>query len=93
MREGRPQGNPGSAWGRSLAPALPPAVATGAGNLVGPAGEPGGDASAPAGLVERLTGLAGPFDSGALALAVVVLTIVGTFFRGPNWAWVWPWAP
>jgi quinol-cytochrome oxidoreductase complex cytochrome b subunit len=28
---------------------------------------------------------------GLLALAVVVLTIVGTFFRGPNWAWVWPW--
>ena len=35
-----------------------------------PAGDPGGDASAPRGLVERLTGLAGPFDSGALALAV-----------------------
>ena len=30
---------------------------------------------------------------GLLALTVVVLTIVGTFFRGPNWAWVWPWAP
>ncbi len=29
---------------------------------------------------------------GLLALAVVALTIVGTFFRGPNWAWVWPWA-
>ena len=28
-----------------------------------------------------------------LALAVVVLTVIGTFFRGPNWAWVWPWAP
>jgi quinol-cytochrome oxidoreductase complex cytochrome b subunit len=28
-----------------------------------------------------------------LALAVVVLTLIGTFFRGPNWAWVWPWAP
>ena len=25
-------------------------------------------------------------------LAVVaVLTIIGTFFRGPNWAWTWPW--
>jgi quinol-cytochrome oxidoreductase complex cytochrome b subunit len=23
--------------------------------------------------------------------AMVLLTIVGTFFRGPNWAWVWPW--
>ena len=22
---------------------------------------------------------------------VIVLTIIGTFFRGPNWAWVWPW--
>jgi len=21
----------------------------------------------------------------------VVLTIVGTFFRGPGWSWVWPW--
>jgi quinol-cytochrome oxidoreductase complex cytochrome b subunit len=28
-----------------------------------------------------------------IALAVVGLTVVGTFFRGPNWAWVWPWAP
>jgi quinol-cytochrome oxidoreductase complex cytochrome b subunit len=27
-----------------------------------------------------------------LAVAVVVLTVIGTFFRGPNWAWVWPWA-
>ena len=27
----------------------------------------------------------------AVALAVVAVTIVGTFFRGPNWAWVWPW--
>jgi quinol-cytochrome oxidoreductase complex cytochrome b subunit len=26
-----------------------------------------------------------------LALAVIVLTFVGTFFRGPNWDWVWPW--
>ena len=26
-----------------------------------------------------------------LALAVIVLTVVGTFFRGPNWDWVWPW--
>lgn len=23
---------------------------------------------------------------------LVVLTAVGTFFRGPGWAWVWPWA-
>ncbi len=22
---------------------------------------------------------------------LVVLTAVGTFFRGPGWAWVWPW--
>ena len=24
-------------------------------------------------------------------VALVAVTIVGTFFRGPNWAWVWPW--
>jgi Cytochrome b(C-terminal)/b6/petD len=23
----------------------------------------------------------------------VVLTAVGTFFRGPGWSWVWPWQP
>jgi quinol-cytochrome oxidoreductase complex cytochrome b subunit len=28
----------------------------------------------------------------ALALGLVVLTVVGTFFRGPNWVWVWPWS-
>jgi quinol-cytochrome oxidoreductase complex cytochrome b subunit len=22
---------------------------------------------------------------------VVVLTVVGTFFRGPEWRWIWPW--
>jgi hypothetical protein len=22
---------------------------------------------------------------------LVVLTTVGTLFRGPGWAWVWPW--
>ncbi len=27
----------------------------------------------------------------AIILATVVLTIIGTFFRGPYWAWVWPW--
>ena len=21
----------------------------------------------------------------------IALTIVGTFFRGPGWSWVWPW--
>ena len=21
----------------------------------------------------------------------VVLTLVGTFFRGPGWSWIWPW--
>jgi len=26
-----------------------------------------------------------------LALAALVLTVVGAFFRGPGWAWVWPW--
>ena len=25
------------------------------------------------------------------AIVAVVLTMIGTFFRGPNWAWVWPW--
>lgn len=24
-------------------------------------------------------------------LELVVLTAIGTFFRGPGWAWVWPW--
>ena len=26
-----------------------------------------------------------------LAAVLAVLTVVGTLFRGPNWAWVWPW--
>ncbi|HTG46200.1 MAG TPA: menaquinol oxidoreductase [Actinomycetota bacterium] len=26
-----------------------------------------------------------------IAIAALVLTIVGTFFRGPGWTWVWPW--
>jgi hypothetical protein len=21
----------------------------------------------------------------------VILTVIGTFFRGPGWSWVWPW--
>ena len=21
----------------------------------------------------------------------IVLTAIGTFFRGPGWSWVWPW--
>ncbi len=24
-------------------------------------------------------------------IVAVVLTLVGTFFRGPGWSWVWPW--
>jgi menaquinol-cytochrome c reductase cytochrome b/c subunit len=24
-------------------------------------------------------------------IVAVVLTVVGTFFRGPGWSWVWPW--
>ncbi len=24
-------------------------------------------------------------------IAASVLTVIGTFFRGPGWAWVWPW--
>jgi quinol-cytochrome oxidoreductase complex cytochrome b subunit len=27
----------------------------------------------------------------ALVVVAAALTIVGTFFRGPNWAWTWPW--
>ncbi|MDJ0520575.1 MAG: cytochrome b N-terminal domain-containing protein [Planctomycetota bacterium] len=27
-----------------------------------------------------------------LLFACVVLTIIGTYFRGPYWAWTWPWA-
>jgi quinol-cytochrome oxidoreductase complex cytochrome b subunit len=27
----------------------------------------------------------------ALVVVLAVLTIVGTFFRGANWAWTWPW--
>ena len=26
-----------------------------------------------------------------LAVAALVLTVVGAFFRGPGWSWVWPW--
>jgi len=26
------------------------------------------------------------------AVAAVVFTVIGTYFRGPNWDWVWPWA-
>ncbi len=24
-------------------------------------------------------------------VAAVILTVIGTYFRGPNWDWVWPW--
>lgn len=24
-------------------------------------------------------------------ITAIALTIVGTFFRGPGWSWVWPW--
>jgi menaquinol-cytochrome c reductase cytochrome b/c subunit len=27
----------------------------------------------------------------ALAISAIVLTIIGAFFRGPGWSWVWPW--
>jgi hypothetical protein len=23
---------------------------------------------------------------------VVILTVIGTLFRGPGWSWVWPWS-
>jgi quinol-cytochrome oxidoreductase complex cytochrome b subunit len=26
-----------------------------------------------------------------LVIVFVALTVIGTLFRGPNWAWVWPW--
>lgn len=26
-----------------------------------------------------------------LALAALVLTLIGTLFRGPEWSWAWPW--
>jgi len=26
-----------------------------------------------------------------IVVVIVSLTVTGTFFRGPNWAWVWPW--
>jgi quinol-cytochrome oxidoreductase complex cytochrome b subunit len=26
-----------------------------------------------------------------LMTAVVVLTLIGALFRGPDWSWVWPW--
>jgi hypothetical protein len=25
-------------------------------------------------------------------VVAIVLTLVGTFFRGPGWSWVWPWS-
>ncbi|RMF88537.1 MAG: DUF4405 domain-containing protein [Nitrospinota bacterium] len=27
-----------------------------------------------------------------IIIAIVVLTIIGAFFRGPEWRWVWPWS-
>ena len=26
-------------------------------------------------------------------VVAVLLTLIGTFFRGPGWSWEWPWAP
>lgn len=28
---------------------------------------------------------------GVLAVVSIVVTLIGSLFRGPNWAWVWPW--
>jgi menaquinol-cytochrome c reductase cytochrome b/c subunit len=28
---------------------------------------------------------------GAIALAALVLTLIGALFRGPEWSWSWPW--
>jgi menaquinol-cytochrome c reductase cytochrome b/c subunit len=27
----------------------------------------------------------------ALAVTALILTLIGTLFRGPEWSWVWPW--
>lgn len=27
----------------------------------------------------------------SVMVAAVVLTVIGSFFRGPEWNWVWPW--
>jgi quinol-cytochrome oxidoreductase complex cytochrome b subunit len=51
------------------------------------------------GTSEKADGLRGWFRSRSLAfwimtlflMEAVVLTAVGTFFRGPGWSWVWPW--
>jgi hypothetical protein len=24
-------------------------------------------------------------------VVAVILTLIGTFFRGPGWKWIWPW--
>jgi hypothetical protein len=26
-----------------------------------------------------------------LAIAALILTLVGSLFRGPQWSWSWPW--
>jgi menaquinol-cytochrome c reductase cytochrome b/c subunit len=26
-----------------------------------------------------------------LAVSALILTVIGAFFRGPGWSWVWPW--
>jgi quinol-cytochrome oxidoreductase complex cytochrome b subunit len=26
-----------------------------------------------------------------LMALIIIVTIIGTFFRGPDWAWIWPW--
>ena len=25
-------------------------------------------------------------------IEAALLTVIGTFFRGPGWSWVWPWS-
>jgi hypothetical protein len=27
------------------------------------------------------------------SVVAAILTIIGTFFRGPGWSFVWPWSP
>ena len=33
----------------------------------------------------------GKWFYGGFFIILVVLTAIGTFFRGPGWSWVWPW--
>lgn len=48
--------------------------------------------SSPSRLVQFLSARALPWWVMTWFIAVALtLTVVGTFFRGPGWSWVWPW--